>query len=240
MLAMPKRRELDRNELADAERLREAWEKAKPVLGLSQEQVAFQCGWKTQGAFSQYLLGRVPLNLDALLKISRVLQADPRKISPRLTKLLGAQKTYVDNGQELPLASVPIVGNTQAGPDKVWVEMGYPVGYGDEYLDVPSKDPRAYALRVRGASMAPRMREGEAILVEPSGEAQPGDEVVVKIISSGAVMVKVLVSLRDDQVTLDSIASDFDRMVIPMKDVEYMHVVAGVFRAGRVRKRTPF
>lgn len=133
------------------------------------------------------------------------------------------------------LSRVPIVGTTQAGPDITWLEEERPPGYGDEYLDAPSKDPRAYALRVRGTSMSPRMREGEVIMVSPSTEPRAGDEVVV-CLRNGDVMVKGLVYCRGNEVALDSINNDHPRIVRSLDDIEFMHIVVGVFRAGSIKQ----
>lgn len=123
--------------------------------------------------------------------------------------------------------------------------MGYPGGYGDALVQAASHDTNAYALYVSGNSMAPRMRPGEAILVEPGQEAAPGDEVVVKIVerpndpnlTGGAVMVKEFASQRDGRIALDSIADHEERILVHRQDIEFMHYVAGTFRAGSIRPR---
>ena len=239
MSAMPKRK-LTGEELADAERLRATWDKLKPTLKLSQEQVAFQCGWKTQGAFSQYLLGTIPLNLEALLRIAGVLKADPNEISPRLMKTVRDSEAHNKSRLRFSLAKapagIPIVGNTQGGPDKAWVETGHPVGYGDEYVDMISRDSHAYALYVRGSSMAPRFREGDVIIVEPSMPAQADDDVVVRT-TDGQVMIKTLVSNRNDQITLASIAEGHDRIVLRLSQVEFIHPVGATVPPRSVLKR---
>lgn len=57
---------------------------------ITQESVAHDAGWKTQGAVSQYFLGKIPLNIEALLKFSNALNLAPDAISPTLAKLLPA------------------------------------------------------------------------------------------------------------------------------------------------------
>lgn len=137
-----------------------------------------------------------------------------------------------------PLSSVPVVGTTQGGaPDTIWLEEGYPVGYSDDVLDVPAKDRNAYALRVVGNSMSPRMREGDYIMIYPNQEAQPGDEVVVRT-NKGEVMVKQLAYIRAGEVALDSIAKDHDRIVRKLEEIVYIHFVAGIHPAGALRKQT--
>ena len=78
----------------DAERLERAWldfKAANPAM--TQEKVAAECGWKTQGAFSQYIKGRIPLNKEALVKICNVIRTDPWSVSPTLMQELQTLST---------------------------------------------------------------------------------------------------------------------------------------------------
>lgn len=80
---MNSKRTLSDRQIADAQRLKSLW--VQRFSGtISQEEVAHRCGWKTQGAFNQYLNGKIPIGLQALLKISRALNVDPAEISPTL------------------------------------------------------------------------------------------------------------------------------------------------------------
>ena len=73
----------------DAERLRKAWAEYKlKKPGATQEALAHECGWKTQAAVSQYMLGRIPLNADALIKICSIIGCDPWRISPSIMQQL--------------------------------------------------------------------------------------------------------------------------------------------------------
>ena len=74
-------------------RLQRIWEYKRQALNLTQEQVAHSCGWSTQGAFSQYLRGKIPLNTDAVLKLAKVLQVAPQEIMPEIAELLAAQSS---------------------------------------------------------------------------------------------------------------------------------------------------
>lgn len=62
----------------------------KVDASLSQESVAERAGWAGQSVVSQYLNGRIPLNLPALLKFSAILGFDPSEVSPRLAENLHA------------------------------------------------------------------------------------------------------------------------------------------------------
>lgn len=124
---------------------------------------------------------------------------------------------------------VPVVGTTQLGDNGHWTEIEYPVGHGDGYIDWPTSDSSAYALRCRGNSMAPRVKHGEFVVCEPSVEPFAGDEVLVKA-TDGRVMVKELVAIRDGMVRLLSVNEDHPPILIPLVDVAVMHYVSGIAR----------
>lgn len=76
-------------EAEDAKRLAEAYRQVKldrkgRGLSLTQESLAHECGWGGQSAVSQYTNGRIPLNLDALVRLSSALGVEPSRISPSL------------------------------------------------------------------------------------------------------------------------------------------------------------
>lgn len=80
---------LTAEQLEDASRLLDAWATFKRHNAhATQEWLAHQCGWRTQGAVSQYLLGRIPLNLPALLKFAEAFDVAPSEISPTIASQL--------------------------------------------------------------------------------------------------------------------------------------------------------
>lgn len=87
-MGMVAKRELTESERECASRLRQIWERKRLELDLTQEKVAYACGWSTQGAFGHYLQGKNPLNIDAVFRLARVLQVDPREIMPGLHQIL--------------------------------------------------------------------------------------------------------------------------------------------------------
>lgn len=129
---------------------------------------------------------------------------------------------------------IPIVGNTQAGPDKEWLNLDYPVGYGDGYIDFPAKGRNVYALKVIGDSMSPRILEGEAVIVDPDSEPATGEEVIV-ILNNGDVMVKTLAAIRDGKIFLDSFNNGYSRMIFELRDVASIHPVIGVARSSKIK-----
>ena len=80
---MVNRRELSQSELEDTTRLRKIWDEKKDSLSLSQQDVADAFGIANQTAISQYLNGKIPLNLEAAIKFAKVLEVSIKQISPR-------------------------------------------------------------------------------------------------------------------------------------------------------------
>jgi transcriptional regulator with XRE-family HTH domain len=97
---MTKRRELTQQELDAAARLQQIWNARKKELGLTQEKVAQMCEWSNQSAFGAYLLARVPLNTDAVLRLAKVFKIHPTEIMPELAALLPTIST--ENTTEEP------------------------------------------------------------------------------------------------------------------------------------------
>lgn len=133
---------------------------------------------------------------------------------------------------EYTARGVPVVGTAQLGEDGFHVPLDYPVGQGESFINYPSSDANAYALRVKGDSMRPRIKHGEFVLVEPNTPAPPGEEVLVRT-KDGRVMVKVLDFRRDGVVQLSSVNEAHRPMTIDETDIELLHYVAAIVKAAR-------
>lgn len=140
---------------------------------------------------------------------------------------------YSDTSSELgerielkTMREIPVVGEVRGGDDGYLDEFQYPVGHGEGYVDYPTTDPNAYALRVRGDSMHPRYRAGEFVVVEPNIEPQVGDDVVVEC-TNGKKMLKQLNWHREGEVQLLSINNGYAPLTIPDDEIESIHLVAG-------------
>ena len=121
---------------------------------------------------------------------------------------------------------IPLVGEVQGGADGYLMELAYPVGHGDGYVEYPARDSMAYALRVRGDSMHPRYRAGEFVIIEPSIEAQAGDDVVV-CCKDGRKMLKMLNWIRDGEAQFLSINNGYAPLTIQLQDIESIQVASG-------------
>jgi SOS-response transcriptional repressor LexA len=201
---------------------------------VSQEQFGLEHEIGSQGMVWQYLNGHRPLNLSVALKFARGLGVSVASFSPRLANELGAaglERTKPHADYEsisiVHASRIPVVGTARAGEDSYYIEIDYPPGHGDGYVSYPTKRANAYAIRVRGDSMRPRIKPGEYVIVEPDVAVRPGDEVIVRT-KSGRSMVKVLHTERNGFVELLSLNDDHKPITLELKDIEYMHHVAGI------------
>lgn len=91
---------LSADQKEDAARLKAIYNLKKSALGLTQDSLAEACGWESQGTVSQYLNGRIPLNLRAALKFSEHLKCSVFEFSPRLGELLLASSNSTDHPRD--------------------------------------------------------------------------------------------------------------------------------------------
>lgn len=212
---MKTRRPLTDEELAESQRLKAIYEQKKSASraagkSLTQADVADACGWSGQSAFSQYATGKVPLNVEALLKLSKVLGFDPVDVSPRLMRDitnpqsgspvagLGDIQTW---DEKTPLeeheVEVPFLREVElsAGSGRFGIEEddGTKLRFAKKSLranGVPFD--QAKCVTVRGNSMLPVLRDGATVGVNTARtsitEVTDGD--LYAINHSGQLRVK--------------------------------------------------
>lgn len=202
----------------------------------SQESFGAQFGIGSQGMVWQYLNGRRALNLKAAMGFAAGLQVDIGDFSPRLQQELiaiasGIRRRDAANAKEPVTLRVPVVGTARAGDEEGhYVEIDYPPGHGDGYVRYPTRDGNAYAVRIKGDSMRPRIQPGEYVVLEPNATISPGDEVLVRTVE-GRSMVKKFGSRRSGIVELLSINEKHGPISIDVSSVEFMHHVGGIVKS---------
>ncbi|MGI9142687.1 MAG: S24 family peptidase [Fluviibacter sp.] len=134
-----------------------------------------------------------------------------------------------------PFQQVPVVGHVKGGADGFLEELGYPVGEGDGHVEYPARDKNAYALRVRGDSMRPRIRPGEFVIIEPNHQAHPGDDVVVST-RDGRKLLKEFLYERNGDITLGSINLENGPLTLSRAEISAIHYVAAIVPAGAFYK----
>jgi phage repressor protein C with HTH and peptisase S24 domain len=207
------------------------------VSKITQEQFGLKYGLGGQANVGHYLNGRQPLNVEAAVAFATELGVSVTKFSPRLASRLADLQLLNPVMEPAPAnhlvrngKGVPVVGTAQLGAEGFWVELQHPAGHGDGILRYNSNDRNAYALRVTGSSMEPRIRNGEFVVIEPNHACSPGDEVLV-VTSDGRSMVKELLYIRDGVVTLSSVNASHGRVTLRAEEIEKMHYVVAITKS---------
>lgn len=128
---------------------------------------------------------------------------------------------------------VPVVGMAKLGDDGYFDEQQYPVGHGDGYIDHPTQDPNAYALKTVGDSMFPTIRHGWYVIIEPNLEFYPGMLALVKLLD-GRKMIKEVTRSNDGFYTLHSVNEDHARITLHETEVEDIQPVGGIIPPNKV------
>ncbi|WP_252108959.1 MULTISPECIES: S24 family peptidase [unclassified Halomonas] len=162
---------------------------------LTQEDVAALCGWGGQSAVSQYMNGKIALNLEALHKLAKALDFEPSEVSPRLAGEPTRKSNVSQLKQESNVAPaprlegyVPVISWVQAG---AWTEVCNFDDLSDEQVPrPPACSESTFALRVKGQSMAPRYEPGLIIYVDPDVVPFDGDDVVALLVDDNEATFK--------------------------------------------------
>lgn len=158
-----------------------------------------------------YLTAPQPVKLGSLYKIS-----EPRlEAGPDLSR---------------PFKRTKILGIAQLGPQGYWDALAV----ADGWLDVPTTDPDAYSLRVKGDSMAPAIRSGWVVWCEPNHQLIPGEYVMVRC-NDGQSMVKELLYENADEVSLMAVNDGYGRLTIARSDIEQLHYVGGIVPPSKIK-----
>jgi phage repressor protein C with HTH and peptisase S24 domain len=150
-----------------------------------------------------------------------------------LAKILGATGATLDDFVALVAGEsaaahtrtrlVPLIGMAQAGNEGYFDDAGFPAGAGWEEISFPElSDEHAYALEIIGDSMLPVYRDGDRIVVSPSGNLRRGDRVVVKT-HAGEVMAKQLGRMTALRIELKSFNPAYEDRSFALSDIAFVH-----------------
>jgi repressor LexA len=122
------------------------------------------------------------------------------------------------------LVDLPLISAVPAG--KV-ATMFHP-DFVDDYVTVDDvKDPGAFALKVKGNSMSPRIEDGDIVIISPQQEAHSGDICVIRV--SGEDTLKK-VKFEGNYIHLIPLNTDFDPMTVKRRDVEFVWKVVKLIK----------
>lgn len=235
----PIRTPLSAEQLADAKRLHDIYKKrAKESRGdptkpaLTQAEVGERCDWKSpQSTVSQYMTGKVALNLEALVKLSEALDFEPAEVSPTLAAgirraLPSAGLDYlapansplpasadVPQSEDERYAFVPQYDAKAAaglGSENPHVEVHSTLAFKRDWLKAKGVKPESLVvIYAEGQSMWPTINSGDVLLVDQS-RIEPADGQVFVLAGTDGAIVKRLIQGPLGQWTLRSDNEDKD------------------------------
>jgi transcriptional regulator with XRE-family HTH domain len=257
---------LNQEQLADADRLKKAYlrrvaqSKAngeRPTL--NQSEVGAKCGWNSpQSTVSQYLNGKVALNLDALVKLAEVLEIEPWEISPTLAggiKRVTGGASIAAGGVSTANTPFPVGGDTEAAEDKYAHIPQYSAkaaaGLGHENPHVESIATLAFKLDwlrtkgvkadnlvviyAEGESMWPTINDHDVLLVDKSKiEPANGHVFVLSSTDKGAIVKRLIQSplggwiIRSD----NEDKQEFGDLMLSRSDVNEHRIIGRVIWRG--------
>lgn len=185
---------------------------------------------------SQMLNGHRPMgeraarNLESKIGLPAGYLTAPRMTSAATDKASG--DPTLEPGPDLlrPFRRTKILGIAQLGPEGYWDALTV----ADGWLDVPTTDPDAYSLRVKGDSMAPAIRSNWVVWCEPNHQLIPGEYVMVRR-TDGQCMVKELLYENAEEVSLMAVNDGYGRLTIARGDIEQIHYVGGIVPPSKIK-----
>ncbi|MBQ8002012.1 MAG: helix-turn-helix domain-containing protein [Clostridia bacterium] len=153
---------------------------------------------------------------------STVAMWEKGKNSPEFETLISIAKIFsvscdylTGTGNEKTAFSIPVLGYVRAGLPTEAVEDI--MGYEDVVLSENERSEH-FALRIKGDSMAPRMMEGDTVIVKKQAEAVSGDICVALVGNADATVKKVI--FRDTGLILMPLNSAYDPLFFTPDEVE--------------------
>ena len=126
--------------------------------------------------------------------------------------------------KRVKLVELPLISAVPAGK----VATLFHPDYVDDYVTVDGvKDPQAFALKVKGNSMAPRIEDGDVVVVSPQEEVRNGDICVVRV--DGEDTLK-RVKFEGNYIHLIPLNPEFEPATVKKKDVDFVWKVVKLIK----------
>lgn len=166
---------------------------------------------------------------DKILKIAQLTHVQSQWLLTGEGNMYTPEQHAVDhqsemNLQHVGLVKVPLLASVPGGQPALIFHPDFV----ERYVVIDDvKDPSAIGLIVRGQSMAPKLEEGDIIIVSPKREARSGDICVVRVGDEDTVK---RIKFEEQFIHLIPLNRDFEPMVVHRKDVSFIWKVVRVIK----------
>lgn len=198
----------------------------RATAGMTQEEFGRLAGVSSM-AVSQWENGRAVPRMGAVEKIASALRIAKSEIIEDDAGLAAKEHGRFPSGLipvvGVPMAKVPLVGNTHAGKPCLPEEL-------DEFPEVLvpqfllDRDPGSYGLEVDGDCMDRICPPGMVAVVQPGVPARSGDVVVATIDGADSIMRRMTVINGDLILSPESHDDTHENMYIAAQDDRQVHV----------------
>lgn len=227
--------------------LKKSYDQARSRNGLQKKQIAEACQVSEQAVNKWFKTGNIAKkHFPTLIKL---LQSAPQWMQSNSNNQLNGsidiqhikESNANYNGDNFtnigtintPYKRVPVIGMAKLGDQGFFEEQQYPVGHGDGYIDHPTKDPNAYALKTVGDSMHPTIRHGWFVIIEPNLEFYSNMIALVKT-TDGRKMIKEVSKCDDGFYTLFSVNTQHERITLHQNEIIDIQPVGGIIPPNKV------
>jgi repressor LexA len=154
---------------------------AMQVRNLTQSQVCYKAKID-KGTLSSYISGRYEPKLDKIEALAKALRVSP-------TWLMGFSDS-MENGTERAPVRIPVLGYVAAGiPIEAITEV---LDYEEIEADMLADGSEYFALKIKGDSMAPRINNGDVVIVRRQPDVDSGQIAIVCINGGEATCKKII------------------------------------------------
>ena len=121
---------------------------------------------------------------------------------------------------------VPVINKVSAGYPVDFDDLGYPVGFADDYVRCPDlHDINAFAVRVVGDSMEPKFSQGDIVVFSPAAQVYNGDDCFVRFAQPHEATFKRVFFEENEKVRLQPRNAKYPPTIIDGKRIN------GLYRA---------
>ena len=176
-------------------------------------------GFKSQGDLAKHLF----VNQTAVSQWERGVTIPSPPILLKLSQLYGVSTDYL-LGNDAPSekgkgVTIPVLGDVAAG---VPIEAVENIVDYEEIDTALAATGEFFGLRIKGASMEPRIREGDVVIVRKQDDAETGDTAVVLVNGDSATVKKI--KKMPDGIQLIPSNPAYDPMYYTAAEVEALPV----------------